>query len=135
MKLKVEAILDKGFMPMVLVYREFTEAAKAADGNRLVIGIERNKGYVSAFETVIYRDGTGHDDENYAFVELLVKTLLWVRGGHKIIIAGSKLVADRLAKAYTAEGERAFDFDFMSGVYETVVTVEHRDIENAPVTS
>ena len=25
MKLKVEAILDKGFMPMVLVYREFTD--------------------------------------------------------------------------------------------------------------
>ena len=30
MKLKVEAILDKGFTPMMLVYREFTEAAKKA---------------------------------------------------------------------------------------------------------
>ena len=135
MKLKVEAKLDKGFMPMALVYREFTEAAKAAGGKRLVIGIERNKGYVSAFETVIYPDGCGHDEENYAFVERLVKSMLWMRGGHKIIIAGSKTVADRLAKAYTAEGERAFDFDFMSGVYETTVSVEYRDIENAPVTS
>ena len=30
MKLKVEAILDKEFTPMMLVYKEFTEAAKAA---------------------------------------------------------------------------------------------------------
>ncbi len=135
MKLKVEAILDKGFTPMMLVYREFTEAAKKAGGNRLVIGIERNKGYVSAFETVVYPDGAGHDEENYEFVERLVKSLLWVRGGHKIIIAGSKLIADRLAKAYSKTGARAFDFDFMSGVYETTVTVEHRPIENAPVTS
>ncbi|MBQ4561317.1 MAG: ROK family protein [Clostridia bacterium] len=135
MKLKVEAILDKEFTPMMLVYREFTKGAKAAGGSKLVIGIERNKGYVSAFETVIYPEGTGHDDENYEFIERLVKSLLWVRGGHKVIIAGSKLIADRLAEAYSADGARAFDFDFMAGVYETPFTVEYRDIENVPVTS
>lgn len=135
MKLKVEAILDKEFTPMMLVYREFTEAAKAAGGTKLVIGIERNKGYVSAFETVIYPEGTGHDDENYEFIERIVKSLLWVRGGHKIIIAGSKLIADKLTEAYSATGARAFDYDFMGGVYETTVSVEYRDIENAPVTS
>ncbi len=135
MKLKVEAILDKEFTPMMLVYREFTEGAKAAGGSKLVIGIERNKGYVSAFETVIYPEGTGHDDENYEFIERLVKSLLWVRGGHKVIIAGSKLIADRLAEAYSEKGARAFDFDFMAGVYETPFTVEYRDIENAPATS
>ena len=134
MKLKVEAVLDKGFTPMMLVYREFTEAAKAAGPQRIVIGIERNKGYVSAFETVIYKDGTGHDEENYEFVERLVKSLLWVRGGHKIIIAGSKYVADKLAEAYSPNGTRAFDYDFMSGVYETPVTVEYRPIEEAPET-
>ena len=135
MKLKVEAVLDKGFTPMMLVYREFTEAAKAAGPQRIVIGIERNKGYVSAFETVIYQDGTGHDEENYEFVERLVKSLLWVRGGHKIIIAGSKYVADKLlAEAYSPNGTRAFDYDFMSGVYETPVTVEYRPIEEAPET-
>ena len=123
MKLKINAILDPEFTPMMLVYREFTEAARAAGGERLVIGIERNKGYVSAFETVVYPDGTGHDEENYEFVERLVKSLMWVRGGHKIIIAGSKVIADRIAAAYKADGARAFDFDFMSGVYETTVTV------------
>lgn len=134
MKLKVEAVLDKGFMPMVLVHRDFEKRAKEANGEKLVVGIERNKGYVSAFETVVFPDGTGHDDENYNFVERLVKSMLWVRGGHKIIIAGSKVIAERIAKDYTPDGARAFDYDFMSNVYETPVTVEHRNIEEAPVT-
>lgn len=135
MKLKVDAILDKGFKPMVLVYREFVEAAKAAGGTKLVIGIERNKGYVSTFETVIFPEGTGHDEENYELVERIVKSLMWIRGGHKIIIAGSKLIADRLAAAYTPEGARSFDYGVMSNVYETPVSVEYRAIEDAPVTS
>ena len=133
MKLKVEAILDKGFKPMVLVYREFTEAAKAAGGNKLVIGIERNKGYISVFETVIYPEGTEHDEENYEFIERIVKSFIWIRGGHKIIIAGSKLIADKLAKAYSPDGARAFDYGVMSKVYETPVSVEYRDIADAPV--
>ena len=91
MKLKVEAILDKEFMPMSLVYKDFTEAAKAAGGKKLVIGIERNKGYISAFETVIFPERCGYDEKNYEFIERLVKTLLWIRGGHKIIISGSRL--------------------------------------------
>ncbi len=135
MKLKVEAILDKGFKPMVLVYREFVEAAKAAGGKNLVIGIERNKGYVSTFETVIFPEGTGHDEENYELVERIVKSLIWIRGGHKIIIAGSKLIADRLAAAYTPDGARSFDYGVMSNVYEMPMSVEYRDIENAPATS
>lgn len=132
MKLKVPAILDKAFAPMSLVYREFTEGAKAAGGQRLVIGIERNKGYINTFETVIYPDGTGHDEENYALVERVVKSLLWMRGGHKIIIAGSRLIAEKLSEAYTATGVRAFDFEFMSSVYETPMTVEYRTLKDAP---
>ena len=135
MKCKIEAILDKEFSPMALLYRNFTKAAKAAGGEKLVIGVERNKGYVSAFETVVYPDGIGRDEENYAFIERLVKTLLWIRGGHKIIIAGSEKIAARIAEAYTPDGERRFDYEFMSGVYETPVTVEHRRIEEAPVTA
>ena len=134
MNLKVKAKLDPGFAPMALVCKEMREGA-AADGQDIVIGAERNKGYTTVYKTRIYKDGTGHDEENYEFVERLVKSLLWVRGGHKIIVAGSKLIADKLAKAYTATGARAFDFEFMSGVYETTVTVEHRDIKDAPVTS
>ena len=132
MKTKVQAILDPGFEPMMLVYRDFTKRAKEANGDKLVIGIERNKGYISTFETVVFKDGTGHDEENYEFIERLVKSLLWIRGGHKIIIAGSAVIADKIKADYTADGKRSFDYGFMGKVYETEVTVEHRTIENAP---
>lgn len=39
-------------------------------------------------------------------------------GGYKISVSGSKKIYEGLKKAYTADGARAFDVDFMSGVYE-----------------
>ncbi len=134
MLLKVNAPLDPGFMPMAVVYRDFENAVKAVGGTKLVIGLERNDGYVSTYELEVYKDNTGHDDENYAFVERLVKTLLWARGGFKIIIAGSKVLADKLAAAYSVGGARDFDRDFMARVYERDFEVVYVDIENAPVT-
>ena len=132
MKLKVNAKLDAGFMPMALVYKDFTDRAKKAGGEKLVIGIERNNGHVSAFETVVFPDGSGHDEENLEFVERLVKSLLWVRGGWKVIIAGSKKIFEGIDKAYKADGSRAFDYDFMGGVYEKTFECEWRPIEEAP---
>ena len=133
MKLKVNARLDADFMPMALVYRDFTDRAKKANGQSLVIGIERNGGFVSVFETTVFPDGQGHDEENLEFVERLVKSLLWIRGGWKVIIAGSRKIYEGIDKAYKANGSRKFDFDFMAGVYEKEFTVEYRDIEDAPV--
>ena len=89
MKLKVNAPLDPGFMPMAVVYRDFEAAVKACGGEKLTIGLERNDGLVSVFTIDVFKDGTGHDEENHEFVERIVKTLLWARGGYKIIIAGS----------------------------------------------
>ena len=81
MNLKFEAKLDKGFQPMILVYNDFVARAKAAGGEKLVIGIERNNGFVSTFEMPVFPDGTGHDEENLGLVERIIKTLLWVKGG------------------------------------------------------
>ena len=72
MKLKVDAKLDKQFIPLSLVVRDMREATKE-NGRDLVIGIERNKDFVATYKTRIYPDGTGHDEENFKFVERLVK--------------------------------------------------------------
>ncbi len=132
MLLKVNAPLDPGFMPMAVVYREFEAAVKAVGGEPLTIGLERNDGLTSVFTVEVYKDGTGHDEENYEFVERIVKTLLWTRGGYRIIIAGSALIADKLKAAYAVGGARDFDRDFMSGVYEADFEVAHVPFENAP---
>ncbi len=135
MKLKVNAPLDPGFMPMSVIYRDFEAAVQAEGGEKLVIGLERNNGLTSVFTLEVFKDGTGHDEENHDFVERIVKTLLWARGGYKIIIAGSKVIADRIKEDYTASGIRAFDSKFMSEVYERPFEVIHTSIENAPVTN
>ncbi|MBR2040744.1 MAG: ROK family protein [Clostridia bacterium] len=134
MKPKFEAKLDKGFQPLVLVFNDFIKRAKEANGEKLVIGIERNSGFVSTFEMTVFPDGTGHDEENLALVERIVKTLLWVKGGYKIIIAGSKLIFDGIAKIYSADGARAFDNEFMARVYEKPFECVWKPIDEAPVT-
>ncbi len=134
MKLKVESVLDKQFTPMALVAREFRENTKE-DGQDIVIGIERNNGYVSAFKTRIYKDGIGKDDINFRYIERIVKALLWIRGGYKIIIASGSVVGEKIKKAYEKGDLRDFDNGFMARCYENPFEVVVTDLAHAPVTS
>ncbi len=131
MKLKVNAKLDPKFTPLSLVCRRMREATKE-DGQDIIIAIERNKGYTTTYRTRIYKDGTGHDEENFKFIERIVKTLLWVAGGFKIIIAGSEVVGAKIKEAYTYGGLRDFDVHFMERVYETSFAVEVVPFDKAP---
>ncbi len=131
MKLKVAAKLDPKFTPLSLVCREMREATKD-DGQDIIIAIERNKGYTTTYKTRIYKDGTGHDEENFKFIERIAKTLLWVAGGFKIIIAGSDVVGAKIKEAYTYGGLRDFDVHFMERVYETTFSVEVVPFDKAP---
>ncbi len=133
MSLKFNAPLDPGFMPMAVVYRDFEAKVKAEGGEPLTIGLERNDGLVSVYTVEVFKDGTGHDEENHEFVERIVKTLLWTRGGYKLIIAGSKVIADKIKADYSVGGYRDFDRDFMSGVYEAPFEVVHVPFDKAPV--
>ena len=131
MKLKVNAKLDPKFTPMSVVCRDMREATKE-DGQDIIIAVERNKGYTTTYKTRIFKDGTGKDAENYAFVERIVKTLLWVAGGFKIIIAGSDTVAAKIKEAYSYGGARDFDVHFMERVYEQKFSVESVALADAP---
>ncbi len=131
MNLKVHAKLDPDFTPLALVIRDMRAATKT-EGQDIVIAIERNKGYTATYKTRIFKEGTGHDEENFRFVERLVKSLLWVAGGYKVIIAGADTVGERLQKAYTDGGLRDFDVHFMEKVYEARFSVELRTLADAP---
>ena len=131
MKLKVNAKLDPKFQPLSVIIRDMREATKD-DGQDIVIAVERNKGYTTTYKTRIYKDGTGHDEENFKFVERLAKSLLWVAGGYKIIIAGSDVVGAKIKEAFAYGGLRDFDVNFMENVYENKFVVEVRALEDAP---
>ncbi len=131
MKLKVNAKLDPQFTPLSLVVREMREATKD-NGQDVIIAIERNKGYTTTYKTRIFKDGTGHDEENFRFIERIAKSLLWVAGGYKIIIAGSDVVGNKIKEAYTYGGLRDFDVHFMERVYEEKFEVIVCPYDKAP---
>ena len=131
MKLKVQAKLDPKFAPLSIVCRDMREATKE-DGQDINLAVERNNGYTTTYKTRIYKDGTGHDEENFKFVERLVKSLLWVAGGYKVIIAGSAVVGEKIKAAFSHGGLRDFDVKFMERVYEQPFSVETVAYENAP---
>ena len=125
----IKAILDPQFQPMVKVVADYRAAVAEEGGVPLVIAVERNKGYVSTYKLDVFRDGSGHDEESYGVVERIVKTLLWVYGGFKVTVAGSKKIYEKIAEAYKKGGARQFDADFMARVYERPFEVEY--VENA----
>ena len=120
---------DSGFTPMILKLREFKKAVKNSQSKTLKICVERNKGYNYIYEIEIFADES-KNEENYKIVERIVKTILWIVGGYKIYVSGDKFIYKKKKKAYSAGGARAFDVDFMSGVYENkfeVISVSDKD--------
>ncbi|MBQ8504173.1 MAG: ROK family protein [Clostridia bacterium] len=131
MNLKVKAKLDPKFQPLSIVCREMREATKE-NGQDIIIAAERNDGYTSTYKTRIFCDGTGHDEENFRFVERIAKSILWVVGGYKLIIAGSETVGNKIKEAFSDGGLRNFDFHYMEKVYEHPFEVEICALEDAP---
>ncbi|MBO5714839.1 MAG: ROK family protein [Clostridia bacterium] len=131
MKLKVNAKLDSGFMPMALVCKEMRENTRD-NGQDIVVAVERNQGYTYVYKTRIYKDNTGHDEENCKFIDRIAKTLLWVAGGYKVTIAGSEVVGEYIKNTFCYGGTRDFDVRFMERVYEEKFEVIVTDLANAP---
>ncbi|MBQ3593517.1 MAG: ROK family protein [Clostridia bacterium] len=127
------AKLEPEFMPMVKVVNDFKAAVAKAESQEIRICVERNGGLTAVYKLDIFKENTGHDEENYEIAERLIKTLLWVKGGYKVYIAGSKYIYERIADDYRVGGAREFDLGFMSRVYERAFEVIYvENIEDAP---
>lgn len=131
MNLKVKAKLDPQFQPLSLVVRDMREATKE-NGQDIIIAAIRNDGYTTTHKTRVYPDGTGHDEENFKFIERIAKSLVWVAGAYKLVIAGSDVIGQKIKEAYTYEGLRAFDVGHMEKTYEKPFEVEVCALEDAP---
>lgn len=58
------------------------------------------------------------DQADHYYVNRLVKTILWMKGGFRIYVAGDEDTCNYLKKAYSAGGEQDFDYDYMAGIFE-----------------
>ncbi len=99
----MKAPLDPNFSPAALADREHRRNATTP----LVIGLEREAGRLSRYETVV--NPNAPDAPRY--VERLVKFLLWSRGGWKLYLDGPRALCERIRVC-------AFDAELMSRVYE-----------------
>ncbi len=124
--------LDKNFYPMIKALNDFdAEVQKSGKPVEVTLIAERSGGYNYVYTYNALQDGV-NDALNFRVAERLAKTILWVVGGFKIYVAGSKSIYEYLKKAYTLDGLRAFDVDFMSGVYEKPFEVAWLDKEDVP---
>ncbi len=111
----ITAPLDPGFQPAVLFNRDYVNRVRASGkAVPLVLGLERECGLLSRFETVV-RPTT--DTATLLYVERLVKFLLWGRGGWKLHFGGPKSLGESIRKTYSASGARKFDCDMMALAY------------------
>ena len=120
--------LDPEFIP----FGVWADAYRKGANKPIAIAIERNEGYTSVWNTCIH--GTKEMREaDYRYVERYVKFLLWAIGGFRISVCGCTEIAARLQKAYSEEGERAFDRDFFEKVYEQKLEILDLPLESCPI--
>ena len=111
--------LDPAYRPAVLANKSFREAVVASGSAvPLVLGLERVDGTLSRYTTVVYDEAHPDAQQNLTYVERIVKFLLWQRGGWKVYVGGPRSIGEHIRQAYAAGGARAFDADFMGGIYE-----------------
>lgn len=132
-KPKAPPPLDPQFSPAVLWNRAFRDAVRrAGEGVPLVIGLEQSDGSLSIYRTEVFPPENPSSGANLQYSERLVKSLLWMRGGFKIIVGGPLQVGEYIQKVYSRKGERAFDAGLMSSVYGKKFSVEVMSAENFP---
>ena len=105
--------LDPAYLPLGKFYRAFLKDAKKP----LDLAVERSNGQVAVYKTFIHGTPELAEADRY-YVDRIVKTLLWLKGGCRVYVSGDEGIYQSLKQAYAPGGSRAFDADFMAGVYE-----------------
>ncbi len=121
--IKNKPYFDPDFLPVAAVKRAYEKHAAIP----VCIAAEREDG-VSVMEFKLRSDY----DSDCRFAERMAKTLLWQKGGYKLVVCGPEMVYRAIATAYAPDGARAFDADFMSNVYRRPFEVEHRQYADKP---
>ncbi|MEG0911452.1 MAG: ROK family protein [Ruthenibacterium sp.] len=120
--------LDEGFVPLGLFFQNYQKGATKP----LCIAVERSAGQIGTYETKTYGTPDMQAADAY-YVDRLVKFLLWSWGGFKVTICGDDAIANTIRAAYSKDGSRAFDKEFMERVYETDFIVEAASYDKKPV--
>ena len=112
-ELKNVPVLDPDFIPLMRFNRAFLEGAKKPLG----IAVERADGQMASCHTFIHGTPEMKAADCY-YIERIVKTILWMKGGFKVYVSGDEGVWEYLKSVYCAGGQQEFDWDYMASVFE-----------------
>lgn len=115
--------LDSEFIPLQRFNEAFLEDATKPVG----IAVERSGGQMAAVETFIHGTEKMRDADRY-YIERLVKTVLWMKGGFRIYVRGDHKTYEWLKNCYAPGGQQDFDQDFMAKVFEHPFEVVEVDV-------
>ena len=106
--------LDKEFIPLYRFNESFLSGAKKPIG----IAVERAGGEMASVNTFIYGTAEMREADRY-YIDRLVKTLLWMKGGFRVYVSGSEEICSYLKEElYCDGGKQDFDFHYFSEVFE-----------------
>jgi len=130
-KSAIQAPLDPGFLPAIVFNQAYIAEARASGkAVPLVLGLEREEGYLSRFTTIVKPDSSA---DTIRYVERIVKFLLWARGGWKLHFGGPRTIGEHIRRIYSATGARAFDVDLMGKIYEKPFEVVLTEADKVPI--
>ena len=105
--------LDPAFIPLNRFYEAFLkDAAEPFD-----VAVERSGGQVAVYRTRVHGTEALREADVY-YIDRIIKTLLWMKGGFRVYLAGCEAVCDAVKAHYSDGCSRDFDFHYMGNVYE-----------------
>ena len=130
-------VLDPGFRPPILCNRAYDKmVADAGEAVPVALCLERDGGRVSRFDTHVLPLDHPQAAANYAYIERLVKFLVWQWGGWKLTVGGPAPLGRFLAYLYSPMGPRHFDAELWGEfVHEQPFVVDTVAFADAPPAS
>ena len=111
-EIKHKPILDPEFIPLL----QFNRAFLATATKPVSLAVERADKQMATCHTFIHGTPEMAAADRY-YIDRLVKTLLWMKGGFRVFV-NDKEIYDHLSSVYCEGGEREFDFNFMSNIFD-----------------
>ena len=114
-EIKNKPKLDETFTPLLAFNKAFLKGADKP----VSIAVERANGEMARVDTFIHSEDR-FKEANIYYINRLVKTILWMKGGFRIYV-NNKEIVDYLNEAYSPDGVQAFDTSFLSPCFEHTI--------------
>jgi hypothetical protein len=116
---KIKSKLDINFSPAILANMNFeSHVMNSKNYEKIEIGIQRQQKSLSVYKTVVFNENHIDYQENMFYLERLVKSLLWLKGGYIVYFKGPYKLGEYLQDVFSRKGKRSFDVLFMERIYE-----------------